>query len=495
MIKLWMSEGFAKITGEANPPAELNNAFAIQMAKNESESCHVTLNSDTDLSGITLRQVTPDGNGLTVETLEEYLICTETGHYPDPIVPLTGGFDVKAGVNKSILIRFVSTEDTVAGEHTYVFELINADGTVISDVTVNVKVWNFVLPMELGCATAGDIRYPHIIRHEKLDPNDKETIEAYYKNYYDLMIKYKFSPHGLPYDILDPRADEYMSNPQVTGFRVDYKVDDETLVKYYEKLKTNPVWLNKSYIYVYDEPNDVNALNILKERCERFKVLCPEIPVLVAFFRNVPYDENRDQIDFMNEYVNVFCAKSAAWKPGWLRDDLKRGYFGDRMDALKPDGNKVWWYVCWEPGYPYCNMYVNEIGLQHRELFWQQYHYNSDGFLYWALNHWGEIENTWVDMANVKSLSPHVYGDGSVMYPGYNVGIKGGVASIRMECIRDGVEDFDMLKLAEKYLGREFIEEQIAKVTPTLTEHTLNNAEFAEARKIIGDALEAAINK
>ena len=340
---------------------------------------------------------------------------------------------------------------------------------MLETVTVNVKVWNFELPLELGCATAGDIRYPHIIKCEKLDPNDKETINAYYKNYYDLMIKYKFSPHGLPYDILDPRADEYMSNPQVTGFRVDYKVDDELLVKYYEKLKSNPVWLNKSYIYVFDEPNNVEALNTVKERCERLNRLCPDIPVLIAFFRNVPYDENRDQIEFMNEYIEVFCAKSAAWNPGWLRDDFKRGYFGDRMDEYKTQGNKIWWYVCWEPGDPYCNMYVNEIGLQHRELFWQQYHYHSDGFLYWALNHWAEINDPWANMANVPSLSSHVYGDGSVMYSGSNVGIKGAVASIRMECIRDGVEDFDMLKLAEKYLGREFVEEQIAKVTPHMS--------------------------
>jgi hypothetical protein len=286
-----------------------------------------------------------------------------------------------------------------------------------------------------------------------------------------------------------------MSDPQVTGFRVNYQVDDELLVKYYEKLKTNPVWLNKSYIYVFDEPNNVDALNIVKERCERLNKLCPDIPVLVAFFRNVPYDENRDQVDFMNEYIEVFCAKSAAWKPGWLRDDLKRGYFGYRMNELKKEGNKIWWYVCWEPGDPYCNMYVNEIGLQHRELFWQQYHYNSDGFLYWALNHWGEIDDPWADMANVKSLSPHVYGDGSVMYNGSKIGIKGGVASIRMECIRDGVEDFDLLKLAEKYLGRDFVEEQIAKVTPTLTEHTKDHALFAEVRKYIGDELEKAINK
>jgi hypothetical protein len=165
------------------------------------------------------------------------------------------------------------------------------------------------------------------------------------------------------------------------------------------------------------------------------------------------------------------------------------------MDEYKTQGNKIWWYVCWEPGDPYCNMYVNEIGLQHRELFWQQYHYHSDGFLYWALNHWREIDDPWADMANVRSLSDHVYGDGSVMYPGYNVGVQGGVASIRMECIRDGVEDFDMLKLAEQYLGRDFVEEQIAKVTPTLTEHTKDNALFASVRETIGDALEAAINK
>jgi uncharacterized membrane-anchored protein YitT (DUF2179 family) len=93
-------------------------------------------------------------------------------------------------------------------------------------------------------------------------------------------------------------------------------------------------------------------------------------------------------------------------------------------------------------------------------------------------------------MANVRSLSDHVYGDGSVMYPGYNVGVQGGVASIRMECIRDGVEDFDMLKLAEQYLGRDFVIKtvigagivtvfvQVFAYLPVLTENITLNVVF-----------------
>ena len=90
-----------------------------------------------------------------------------------------------------------------------------------------------------------------------------------YKQYYDMLLQYNFSAHDLPYDILDDRADAYMSNPHVTGFRVDYNLDDEKLIAINEKLKSNPVWLEKAYFYIYDEPNDVAALNVLKGRVER----------------------------------------------------------------------------------------------------------------------------------------------------------------------------------------------------------------------------------
>ncbi len=51
-----------------------------------------------------------------------------------------------------------------------------------------------------------------------------------------------------------------------------------------------------------------------------------------------------------------------------------------------------------------------------------------------------------------------------------------------------------LLKLAEQYLGREFVEEQIRTVAPSLTEHSNDEALFARVRERIGDALEVAMN-
>ena len=96
-------------------------------------------------------------------------------------------------------------------------------------------------------------------------------------------------------------------------------------------------------------------------------------------------------------------------------------------------------------------------------------------------------------MATVKGLSPTVYGDGSLLYPGKPVGVKGACASLRLEITRDGIEDFDMILLAERYLGREWVVEQINKVTSSLTEHTPSDELFHQVRNVIGDALSKKI--
>ena len=98
-------------------------------------------------------------------------------------------------------------------------------------------------------------------------------------------------------------------------------------------------------------------------------------------------------------------------------------------------------------------------------------------------------------MATVKELSPNVYGDGSLFYPGRNVGIEGPVASLRLECIRSGIEDFDLLTMAEELFGREWVEEQVSKVTESVTRHTKDSELFNATRKAIGDAIEAELNK
>ena len=165
------------------------------------------------------------------------------------------------------------------------------------------------------------------------------------------------------------------------------------------------------------------------------------------------------------------------------------------MNALKEEGNKIWWYVCWEPGNPFCNLFVDEIGIQHRELFWQQYLYEVEGFLYWSVNSWTTTDDPWTVTPLSRPGGAYVYGDGCLLYPGKNVGVDGPVASLRLDCIRDGVEDFDLLKLAEEHLGREWVTAQVKKVSESVTVHTKDNSLFVSVRNAIGEALNDKLSK
>ena len=71
---------------------------------------------------------------------------------------------------------------------------------------------------------------------------------------------------------------------------------------------------------------------------------------------------------------------------------------------------------------PYTNILMEQKGVVHRVLFWQQKQYNVDGFLYYAVNNW--TENAWEDAITGKHLMPHVYGDGVLIYDGAHVGIR-----------------------------------------------------------------------
>ena len=488
----WLSDGHVKVTGEGKAPKDAQTSITVNMAKNEKEAFNISLRADNNVEGIKLVMLDGETDDMKIEIFNEYLIKTgRKYHYPDPLVPYTDSFDVEKNVTKTLMVRFDADENTKAGERKYKFALVHNDKALAEyDITVN--VWNFALPEALSCESAVGLSNDQIFMHEKTSgPLSGKIVRAYY----DMLVDYGMSPYDLPYDVLNDKADEYMSDPRVTSFRVSHSYNDSTLIKQYEKLKSNPEWLDKAYYYPFDEPGDLTDLQTIEKSCERLKSLTPEIRIVIPFFQNITYDNNTDEVDFLDRYLGIWCPKAPCWnKNGWLADPLGRGYFGDRMAEQKEQGDKIWWYVCWEPGSPYCNLYVNEIGLEHIELFWQQYFYEVDGFLYWASNYWNYVK-PYESMATVPHLSSTCYGDGSLLYPGKPVGVDGPVASFRLDCIRNGMEDYDLLLMAEELLGRSWVVDQVKKVSESLTVHTKDAAVYFDVRNTIGDAIEAELNK
>ena len=498
----WLSTGYEKVRSDHKSNGE--GEFVLYMAKNEKESCTYSIRSEKRLLNLNLECVERADGSPDFELLKEFTVTVAGKDYPDPLVALNKNFSVSANSTQSILVRFITTSDTVAGAYDYTFALKNKNGQVINTFKVTVNVWDIEYPEVLTSYAFMDIDCNDLALLHKVEQGTEE-FEELYLNYYELLLDYGTSAYELPYDILDPRADAYMSDPRVKAFLVAdaaamSEITDEKLAAIYEKLKSNPEWLAKAVIYPFDEPTTDEHMQIIVERCERLDRICPEISRVVPFYKNPDYSADEDLVEMLSRYTDVYCPKSYCFRDGNIytaAQKEKYGSFYDRMQAFESEGYRVWWYVCWEPGYPYCNMYVNEYGINHRVLFWQQSLYGVSAFLFWEANHWGQIKkgDPWIDMATVPSLSPDVYGDGCVVYNGSKIGLNTGVPSLRLDIIRDGLEDYELLEMARRVLGDEYITKKIKVVSLDLVNHTGSAVTFEKVRTEIGNDLAAALKE
>jgi hypothetical protein len=88
----------------------------------------------------------------------------------------------------------------------------------------------------------------------------------------------------------------------------------------------------------------------------------------------------------------------------------------------------------------------------------------------------------------------NVYGDGSLLYNGNKVGIDGACASLRLDLIRDGMEDYALLSLAMEVLGEKKTNSIIDKVTRGITTYTGSDEVFFGARADLCKAIAQALS-
>lgn len=508
MLRTTISPSICKITEFSSS----NTCYSLSMAKNESEACVISLYSENGYSDLRLCYENKE-DGIKVEFEKECTINVEGTDYPDPLLPINGSFDLEADKVTNILVRFTTYPSTDSGNHEFKIYLKN-DDDIIADYTVVLKVWNFALPEARTIETSVGITYDGIAYHYgyssvrssspecplKIDipAENREKNDEMYKVYYDYLLDRKICGYYLPYDILDDRADAYMSDPRVTTFKLIDDIDDDRLSKCYEKLSSNPVWMKKAYLYPLDEPTTVEHLDEIKKRLSRLHRLCPGIRCTSPFYWNAEYNENTDEVQVLLDNLDLMCPKITSWNDAYIYrfpgQKERHGSFFDRMKKAKEQGKQIWQYVCWEPGRPYVNLYVNESGLDHRLLFWMQHKIGATGFLYWRANFWKDVDDPWTSMATVPGLSKDVYGDGSLLYPGDKVGLEGPCGSVRLEIVKDGLEDCEMLRIADEVLGREWVESKIAEIVQSVTSYTESPELFLAVRNEIGDALDRAFS-
>lgn len=485
---------------------KIGNSATIRMsmAKNEIESCQIYLASEGGHKDLTV-SFTQFANGIgdTIETemTKHYYVSSESledankkVQYPDALVPLTD-FDIKDGYSQGFLLKIKPGKDAKPGLYISKVSVRDGNGKTVKVCNVYAEVWDMTLPDKSSCATAFGLNWFNIYGTHNLPEGDDSKL---YINYYEYMLENRISAYHLPYKFSDPRFEDYMNDPRVTAFCVDgcqtnfELLTDDELSGLYEKYKDNENWTKKAYYYYVDEPNSPEAITNLRLASERLEKLVPNARHVTPIVTN-PWYGDKDQVQIVSELTNLWCPISSFYTPYDLNDDYtflnnarsrvlgkdsidKYGTAEERFGAAKAAGDELWWYVCVIPQDPYANFFVNYQGESSRVLFWQQYMYDIDGCLYWSVNYWN-------GGAEWRTADNGFYsGDGLLLYAGHRFGVYGPIGSLRMEYIRDGIEDFEYLTMAEKLYGREEVAKVLSKVTTGVLSFT-EDSDVIEAAK------------
>ncbi|MBR0536839.1 MAG: DUF4091 domain-containing protein [Clostridia bacterium] len=500
-----ISYDFAYATEKLQPTDTIgkDGTFTIRLAKNEREGLQLALSSEKDGKKVTVSVgnfVNAAGDEIPVRFYKERYVSVPgwgsafSDEYPDALELMTAETALTLQKNRlqPVFIEAVSDKKTPAGDYTAKCEIRNEAGEVIAETEITASVWDLALPDAPATESAMGIFSSEFWNLMGLDEstiyghngnNGSSTLNEeqfkIYKQYYDYLLSHHLSPYELPYDILDERADAYMSDPRVTSFCVPYPGDDELLKQYYDKVTSNEEWAKKAYFYPIDEPNDEEAYARYIEITDRLSRLCPGYNMVTPFYSNDPETEGgQTAVSLQRGRSSILCPESVVLDADGAKEEL----YAARDEA----GARIWWYVCCGPTGDYNNNFIRQDGIRHRLLFWQEKMEDVTGFLYWN-SIYCDKGNPWETSKTWESYESG--GDGVLMYPGRYAGYDEPVGTLRLKNLCDGIEDYTYLTLAEEKLGREWVDARIAQLTTSLTEYTLDDALLQQVRNEIGEAL------
>ena len=466
--------------------------YVIHMAGNSIENCQFFLAPKADRSfTITLSDFTDgQGNTLKAKLLREHYVNVNGQMLPDALPPVDGAVEVKGGKSQGFVVKVWAETNQPAGLYSATLNITDAaTGKVVKTATVYVNVYGFSLSDETALRTAigmGD--WPIVASYQNKGMNDVEYWDLY-KIYYDFLLENRLCAYRLPYRLDDSRVEEYLNNPRVNSFVINKISENES--EAYSILSRNESWLKKGFYYYVDEPTNQGLLDNLAAAGNRLSGTFPGYRQVSPFFTNMNVGEG-DQIEFMKDYVNIWCTKPFAFTP---RDkaiiagtqfmttsaqDAKYGTFAERMAALAREGHETWLYVCWEPGQPYANWLALGDGTEPVVSVWQCKMTDSVGFLYWDCAYW--TADPMNDLTPLVGAASH--GDGVLLYSGAAIGSYEPISSHRLENVRMGIQDYQLLTMLEELVGAEAADEMVAMVTTDVVTYTSDD-DYLKAVRVL----------
>ncbi len=496
--------------------SELRFDGAMALARNEHESLQlVVMGGDVPLEdvSISMTPLTHVGTGEAiaaehVQIEQVRFVQVNNDLWPDPIVPLES-LALPAGARQSVWIRAYAPDDAGAGEYESIVTVAPKNAHPV-EMPLRVRVYDFALPVHAhtrhviscggggldevllryrastgGGPCTGSVAEPRYILHA-----DGSMAMDFAE--YDAVMTQAFAmgltAFGLPLScgdgggLIAARLHRTFFD-EARNERVDVSLNPidgpeakarmlEWLRLFCGHLKTKG-WFDRSFFYLWDEPAVEHGEQLVaigravREAVPDLKIMC------VSFEPLAPW----------HEVVDIYCPPV-----GWYA----REHIEARLAELRALGKEMWWYNCGDPA-PLPTYSISQPGACARMSFLLMWQYGVTGNLYWA----AEVNNTLRDTVP-ENPGADGRGDGQLVYRLHD---GGAVPSLRLELIRDGIEDYEYLAILKERIGaaRERGEdvaryEALLTLPDTLAEsmdtYAHNPAVFEGWRRSVAEAIE-----
>lgn len=452
------------------------------------------------------------------ESFPEYL--RKPGWYPDALIPFQdpyaldgppnpvgAPFDVPAEDLQTVWVDLLVPESAPPGDYAGEVIVTSSEGER-ARLPLALHVWDVTLPRERSITTAYGFGSGQLWKyHGGPDGGDPATRERILRNYewemhrhridftnQDAPLRFEFDEQGhlrppdfSAYDAwLGPRIDGsyYPDGAGIRRFDLDWfrpgsglgswTADQwkEAAAALAEHLQEKG-WIDHIYLYSSDEP--WLPQNLASGTIQRIHEDVQRLRDASSLYRGKVMVTGPHWPD-LDQDVDIWCPVTAMygdayWPAGvwWGRDEY-RGHL-DR-------GGELWFYVC-NANFPALMGYDvdTDIGHEPRLVKWGAWREQATGFLYWRITYWQDPD-PWHDLANVEGFGPEYArnGDGILIYPGDGNGtlgtgvplpwrgIDGPVVSFRLKQVRDGLEDWEILRMAEALGGGDYARSQVELV-------------------------------
>jgi len=542
-VTCWTESATVKIRPFAT--AGSSQSVTLKAAKNEYESFQIAVSSTTPvtITSVSATELTGTSGTISESNIkifrEAYINITTPsnlegtqGLWPDALIPdkdvyfneIRSAFPVvlPGGQNQAFWVDVFIPQNANSGLYTGSLS-ITIKGHPQIEIPISLTVWAFSVPSTSTLATSFGFDGWDFQQGHFGDSNHTEQIVPLSQLYAKAALMNRITLSSVTkedWSILwppPPNIDwsEFDNNwgPFLVGINLPYGLQNARFTSleigdsgdsdaeriafwqaYASHFKSNE-WFHLLFDYTWDEPSDEWDFDQLKKRATLIHQANPDLRTLVTT------DIQQGEQNSLNGYIDI-------WVPVINFMDDKTGgicwdstYAGNQRGFYDPfiaAGDELWWYQscmshgcgtddsaseCFS-GWP--SLMIDIPAIYNRIMEWASFKYSISGELY--------FETVWAYKGITGQNDPwnnQYYfwgnGDGTLFYPGRPDKIGGThhipIESIRLKMIREGMEDYEYMKLLQQ-LGEEiYVRQQVDQVTTNAYTFTHDPAVLYNSRE------------